>query len=266
MSIWFYVGLSMTVGLIQGFLGAMFGFGGSSVASPILRLVGIAPLLALGTPLPVAIPTAIPSLYNYYKRGLVDLQTVKWVLAGAFPMMLVGAFSTRWISGHLLMMLTGLAVTAIGARAIVGNLTNPAHRDAAATAERGNGSVRSRRNTALLIGAPAGLFAGVLANGGGPLLVPAFMLFRGFTMQEAVATSLACVAALTVPGSVIHWYLGHVDLRLMLILSVGVIPASYLGSTLALRLGNDTTRRLFGGFMLAFGLFFTCHELLHYLG
>ena len=43
--------------------------------------------------------------------------------------------------------------------------------------------------------------SGLLANGGGFLLVPAFALWLGMPMQEAAGTSLLCVALLAITGS-----------------------------------------------------------------
>jgi uncharacterized membrane protein YfcA len=46
----------------------------------------------------------------------------------------------------------------------------------------------------LLVAVCIGVLSGLLANGGGLLLVPAFVLLFGASMREAAATSLICVA------------------------------------------------------------------------
>jgi uncharacterized protein len=117
--------------------------------------------------------------------------------------------------------------------------------------------------TALLaVAAAIGLLSGLLANGGGFLLVPALVLLFGANLREAAATSLPCVALLALPGTVTHALLGHVDGWLSFQLSVGVIPATYLGARVSLWLRHIRLRRPFGAFMLAFGVYFFVRELL----
>ena len=91
---------------------------------------------------------------------------------------------------------------------------------------------------------------------GGFLLVPAFILLLGLSPFEATSSSLVCVAFYAVPGTLVHWWLGHIDWKLVLGLSIGVFPASYLGSKLGLAICEQRIRIGFGYFMTAFGLDF----------
>lgn len=88
----------------------------------------------------------------------------------------------------------------------------------------------------LLIGISVGFFSGLLANEGGFLQVPAFILLLGLSMHKAAGTSLVCIAGFAIPGTITHWLLGHIDPILMISLGVAVIPASYVGARVALRL------------------------------
>ncbi len=69
-----------------------------------------------------------------------------------------------------------------------------------------------RHNRPLLVAvmAAAGLFTGLLANGGGFLLVPIYLLVFGLDMREAAGTSLLVIAVLTVPTLATHWA-RHID-------------------------------------------------------
>ena len=68
---------------------------------------------------------------------------------------------------------------------------------------------RPRRDarTALVVTLVAGaaFLTGLLANGGGILLVPIFVLVLGFTATRAAGTSMVAVAALIVPTLATHW-------------------------------------------------------------
>ncbi len=84
--------------------------------------------------------------------------------------------------------------------------------------------------------AAAGFVTGLLANGGGFLLVPIFVLVLGLTAAQAAGTSMVAVAALIVPTLIAHIALGHVDWAVAGAFAVGVIPASIVGARLGRRL------------------------------
>src|SRR5205823_5608481 len=73
------------VGVALGFLSGLFGVGGSSVATPVLRLLGVPSLVALATPLPVTLPTALVGGLTYWRRGLVNGRAALWTAAGGLP-------------------------------------------------------------------------------------------------------------------------------------------------------------------------------------
>lgn len=60
------------------------------------------------------------------------------------------------------------------------------------------GTIR-RKNRLILVAASAalGLFSGLLANGGGFLLVPMYLLIFGLDMRQAVGTSLLVIFVLS---------------------------------------------------------------------
>ena len=56
-----------------------------------------------------------------------------------------------------------------------------------------------------------GALSGLLGIGGGILMVPAFSAWVGMPLKQTIATSLACVGIFAIPGTLTHWYLGHID-------------------------------------------------------
>lgn len=240
----------MGVGAILGFLSGLFGVGGSSVATPILRLLGVSRLTALATPLPVTLPTALVAGFTYWRSGKVDLRAACLTAAGGIPAALLGSYLTALVPGRLLMVLTGVFVVLVGFRLL-------------------RGPLRAEEETAppapwpllLAVGAGVGFLSGLLANGGGFLLVPAYLLLFRMEARQAAGTSLVAVALLAFPGTWVHWQLGHVDLRLALLLAAGVVPATYLGARVGMRLEGRQSRLLFGGFLVLFGIFFLLRTL-----
>jgi uncharacterized membrane protein YfcA len=55
------------------------------------------------------------------------------------------------------------------------------------------------------------VFTGLLANGGGFLIVPLYLLIFGLAMRQAVGTSLLVITVLAIPTLITHWALGHIN-------------------------------------------------------
>ncbi len=237
-----YIGL----GILIGFLSGLFGVGGSSVATPILRLLDVPRLLALGTPLPVTLPTALIGGWAYWRRGRVNTRAVGWTAVGGVPAVVLGAYLTSWVPGRVLMAGTGLFVGVVGLRLLIGS--GPGH------IEEFHRSEETR--WFIMVGMGVGFLSGLLANGGGFLLLPAYMLLFHFSPQEAAATSLVAVSIMAIPGTCIHFQLGHIDFRIAGLMAVGVIPSTYLGARLGMLIPTAKARILFGVFLLVFGIFF----------
>jgi len=250
---------AIALGLAIGLFSGTFGVGGSSIGTPLLRLVlGSPALIALGSPLPAALPTAVSGGIVYLREGLINVKAVLWTVLGGIPTIVLGSILTLWVPSRWLMFLVGFMVLLAGMQML---RTSPPERMA--------GTLRSRSLTwhnpsgpaFLALGACVGLLSGLLANGGGSLLVPAFVLLFGTTVREAAATSLPCVALMTIPGVVTHALLGHVDGWLALYLGLGVVPSTYLGASLSVRMSGVRLRRPFGALMGAFAVYFILREL-----
>jgi uncharacterized membrane protein YfcA len=246
------------LGLLIGVFSGLFGVGGSSISTPLLRIfLGTPSLIALASPLPVTLPTALAGSAVYQSQKLINVRVVTWTALGGVPSMVVGALLTRWAPPEGLMIGIGAAILVIGVE-----MTRSAV--PADTLGPGKRLWQDPSGTRLLaVAVPVGLLSGLLANGGGFLLVPAFVLLFGATMRRAAATSLPCIALLALPGTITHAALGHVDGWLSFQLTLGVIPGTYLGARLSLWLRHVHLRRPFGLFMMAFGVYFSVRELLN---
>jgi uncharacterized membrane protein YfcA len=111
------------------------------------------------------------------------------------------------------------------------------------------------------VAAGVGFAAGLLANGGGFLLVPFFLLILGLDMREAAGTSLTVAFVLTMPTLVTHAALGDVDWRLAIAFAVGIIPGVWLGSRLSHRVPTERLRFAFGVVMVGFAIWFLARQV-----
>jgi uncharacterized membrane protein YfcA len=70
------------------------------------------------------------------------------------------------------------------------------------------------------------------------------------------------VAVLSVPGSMIHYYLGHIDPATTAALGIGVAPMAYIGAKLDIKTKSKTIMLLFGILLVAFSVFFFISQLI----
>ncbi len=245
---------AILVGCVTGFVAAFFGIGGSSIDTPVIRLfLGLPPLQALGTPLPLTMVTATIAFFAYRRHHLVNGRIALLSLAGAVPAMVLGSFLTAFLSGKFLMLLTAVVLFFIGVDFIVKDLTERTF----AVPEKPS---RPPAWMVLAVAGAIGLLSGVLANGGGIFFVPAFVIFFHMRIKEAIATTLVTVAFVALPGSIIHFALGHVDLATTAAIAVGVIPMAYLGARLDIRTRSKTLMLLYGLVMAAFAVYFFINQ------
>ncbi|MCC6442170.1 MAG: sulfite exporter TauE/SafE family protein [Armatimonadetes bacterium] len=245
------------IGVVIGFLSGLFGVGGSSISTPLLRMVlGVDRLIALATPLPVTLPTALAGGWTYHRKAWIDFRTAIHVSVCGVPAVVAGSYLSKKVPDRLLMALTALVVILIGFRLLRGSKVVACRQTASPEAGQ-------RAATACLIGVSVGFMSGLLANGGGFLLVPAFILILNMEMQKAAGTSLLCVTIFAVPGTIVHWSLGHIDPALTLALSLGVLPGTFAGARLAARTDPGRLRNAFGIFLLLFGLGFLIRVVYH---
>jgi len=237
------IGSGLGVGLVFG----LFGAGGSAFATPVLSLLGVPGVLAVASPLPAMVPAAVAGARRHLRAGNLDRRTARWSVIGGLPGAVLGSLLSAAVDGQRLLLLSGLILFAVGARVILP--------DPAGASDRG---ARRRHRAGLVAGAAfvVGLLTGVLANGGGFLLVPLFVVYFGLTTTEAAGTSMVAVAALTLPTLLTHAALGHVDWPVALAFAAGLVPGSTAGAGLAERIPAGAARHAFGWLLVVFAAWF----------
>src|SRR5581483_6236551 len=195
---WLWVGL---IGLAVGFIAGLFGKGGSAVATPLLHAAGVPAFVAVAAPLPATVPSTLAASWAYARAHLVDRRILAWSAGFGLPATALGALATRWIDGELLVRASELVVAGLGIRFLL-RPGSPTEKAAEAPPDRARLAV-----VATLVGVASGL----LANSGGFLLAPLYLGVLRMPIKRAFATSLAVASLLAVPGTLVHWALGHID-------------------------------------------------------
>jgi uncharacterized membrane protein YfcA len=102
------------------------------------------------------------------------------------------------------------------------------------------------------LGLVAGVLSGLFGIGGGVVVVPGLVLLLGYTQKTATGTSLL---ALLLPVGVLavgsYAREGHVNVRVGLLVSLGIFAGALVGARFALAQSEATLRRLFAVLLVA---------------
>ncbi len=242
------------LGVATGVLSGLFGVGGGVISQPGMRLLGMEPLLVIGTALPVIIPGATSGARRYVREGLVRWEAVWATVPAGLLAAVLGGIAAEHVpgDGHLLQVITAALLGLSAYR--MGKAPSPiapdeplAETDAPeAPAAPARSSLRIddrellRRHIA--IGILAGGLSGLLGIGGGVIMVPAFVAFAHMDVKAAIATSLVCVGSFAVPGTITHVLLDHVDWRVAIALILGVVPGARVGAALTIKAADRRLR------------------------
>lgn len=245
------------VGLAAGVLSGAFGVGGGVVTTPAIRLLlGYPDLIAVGTPLPVIIPTAVVGAWSYARRGLADTRAGMVIgLAGA-PASVAGAWLSSVLGGQVVLLATAALIAYMAVDTFLQAVGGPR------TAPAAVGAAHPRRGWALgALGVIAGLYSGFLGLGGGFVVVPVLTRLFGMDIKRAIGTSLTAVALLALPGTATHAWLGHIDWQLAGWLALGVVPGALLGARLTQRASERWVGIAFAGLLLITALLLAASEI-----
>ncbi|WDR03982.1 sulfite exporter TauE/SafE family protein [Devosia algicola] len=256
----FVLGLMVT-GVVSGVAAGLLGVGGGAVIVPALATAlawlgydtDVVMHVAVGTSLAIIIPTGLMSARSHYRRGALDLETLKlWVpfiVAGT----LLGGLMAGLFSGNVLRIVFAVMAFVIAINIVFSFQTK--------LMGHLHGSKTTHRISAFVVG----YISALMGIGGGSLSVPTQVAF-GAPIHRAVGTSAALGVAIAVSGTIgfiiSGWAvadtppfsIGYVNLIALVL--VGVLAATFapVGATLAHRLEQKTLKYVFAGFLVLVGL------------
>jgi uncharacterized protein len=232
--------------------------GGGIITTPAIRLLLQEPSgIALGTPLPVIFPSAVVGGFNYWRAGKIDSRVFIYCSLFGLAGTVAGSYATSLVDTRYLMVITSLVIFYLAYR----SFSTAIGKDPYGLMEEGSTRASAPIIKIALIGILAGFFSGFLGLGGGVILVPAFFFILRMEVKVCLGTSLVVIAVLSVPGTIIHAQLGHIDWWIALGMIIGVMPGSYIGSYFTLRSRNRRVLLLFSFLLLAIGIIFLLKEI-----
>lgn len=259
-----------------GFVVGLTGVGGGSFMTPILVSVfGINMAVAVGTDLLYAAITKANGVFVHKRQGTVDWRIVSRLAAGSIPASVATIATLRWLkdAGHsydeyltltlgVMLILTSLVLLLRGFLIKERRLIS---KDESSVGEF------ERRHAGLLtfvMGLSLGVLVTMSSVGAGAFGAAVLMvLYPRMPMIRVIGTDLAHAVPLTLVaglGHMLHmgtgsidwssWQIGNIDLRLLIGLLAGSLPAIWLGTKLANRLPDKLIRPVMAVILLTLGV------------
>ena len=255
------------IGLIIGFLSGLTGMGGGAGMTPVMILImGVKPIIAVGTDLAYGAITKIIGGGTHWRQGTVHRKSAYLLGAGSVPATLLGVGLVSVIRRDHPSLVNVFLLHAIGWVLILVALVlvlKPALM--AAIQRRGlraNGDFRDgiqelgdRKPWILpIIGAIVGLLVGLTSVGSGTLIIVSLLfLYPRWQSKDLVGTDVFHASILVSAASLAQLAAGNVNVPMMASLLLGSIPGVLLGSRLALGFPEQFLRVSLASVMLFSG-------------
>ena len=244
-------------GFLVGVLVGLTGVGGGSLMTPLLvMLFGVAPATAVGTDLLYAAITKGSGTLVHHQHDNIDWRVVGRLALGSLPataatlymLSLLGVDkhdTSQLITGGL-----GIALI-LTAGSIVFRQRLLAFATQRVTKQR---SEQSTALTTVVFGAILGVMVSITSVGAGALGVTILVfLYPHLPMRRIVGTDIAHAVPLTLLAGLRHWWLGTVDVPLLLNLLIGSLPGIVLGSYYTARVPERGLRSLLAAVLMLVG-------------
>jgi uncharacterized membrane protein YfcA len=254
------------IGLIIGFLIGLTGMGGGSLMTPVMILVmGVKPLIAVGTDLAYGAVTRIVGGGAHLWQGTVNRRTAYLLAAGSVPASVLGVglidyikrahpgFINGFLDHAIAWMLILVAVILVTKPALTALVKG---RSSDGTDWRDRLEARGGRDIWVLpaLGAVVGFLVGLTSVGAGSLIVVALLfLYPRWQSKDVVGTDVFHAAILVTASGIAQFAAGNVNVGIMTSLLIGSIPGVLLGSRLAVGFPERALRLSLAGLLLVSG-------------
>jgi uncharacterized protein len=254
----------VAVGFIIGIFGGFFGVGGSFIAGPALRLMGVDWNYAVGTDLAHIVGKSIVAARHHRTLGNVDLKlgllmaigTIAGAEAGAqLIQALKRAGNVNTVVSYVaILVYSGIAAFMLWesqktlrtdkrqSRVAVKGAESKKDRSAFSPVTRSiqrlkvwpmitlpTSGIKISLWTILLVAFVGGLFSGFLGGGAGYIRMPSMVYVLGIPTHLAVGTDLFEIVISASYGTITHAIKGNVDILIALVMHTGAVIGAQIG-------------------------------------
>ena len=252
------------VGFVIGILGGFFGVGGSFIAGPALRLMGVDWNYAVGTDLAHIVGKSIVAARQHRALGNVDLKLGLIMALGTIGGAECGAQLIQALkrTGHVntvvsyvaILVYSGIAAFMLWesqktlrtdkrqSRVAVKGVESKKDRSAFSPVTRSiqrlkvwpmitlpTSGIKISLWTILLVAFVGGLFSGFLGGGAGYIRMPSMVYVLGVPTHLAVGTDLFEIVISASYGTITHAIKGNVDILIALVMHTGAVIGAQIG-------------------------------------
>jgi uncharacterized membrane protein YfcA len=222
-------------GLGVGILIGLTGIGGGSLMTPLLIIVlGVHPVVAVGTDLTYGALTKTLGGYKHLRKGTVDLGVSKWLAYGGVPGALAGVLLVDQLHKTYGKSFDDVLIGCIaGALIVVATVVLVRTLLFTHLAERENESYQFSSRAAaaaVALGFVLGVMLGMTSVGSGALIGVAMIVIFRLTPQRVAGSSVFLAAMLLWVAGLAQVISGNVDYGLVGNILIGSIPGVWIGA------------------------------------
>jgi uncharacterized protein len=240
--------IALGVGFFIGTVGV-----GGVLLIPALVWLGAVPIhQATATALFSFLFTGLLGTWLFQRRGSIDWNITRPLLAGALIFSYLGARANALADVRALALIISLVILFAGTYILL-----PAHRRNVVGRD---GRSRAQQFLLLLVGAVAGFGSG-LSGAGGPLFSVPMMLVLGFPPLAVVGAGQVLQIAAALSGTLGNLQFGAIDFAFAVWLTLFELAGVLAGARAAHAAGATALRRMAGGLCLLTGLLMLARAL-----
>jgi uncharacterized membrane protein YfcA len=241
-----FVIISFVVILVISGVFSMFGKGGGSLYTPILVMLGMAVGPAIATALFLNLVTALTATIVFQRNKLVDYRFCLVFLPGTIIGSFIGAVLSSMAPKNILLGIFSAFLFAVGALMIF-------------SGKEKDGQQVKKLNARMCVlitffSFGVGLLSSLIGVGGGLIIFPFLVLYMKYGAQKAAGANSFIVTVSSLVGTIGHFALGQVDLRLLAATSVACILGSTIGSQVTVKASPRFVTVAFACIMWLFGI------------
>lgn len=244
------------MGLLVGFLVGLTGVGGAALLTPVLIIIGINPVIAVGTDLAYNSITKLFGSIQHFRQKTINLKLVKYLAFGSVPAAIVAVMilhtfkDSEYLQGELVKHTLGYVLIFVAFATIIKTLYANKFKDNSWNIK----PIEEKIPLTIMIGALLGFIVGLTSVGSGSLFAIAMLYLYKLKAAELVGTDIAHAFILVTVSGLFHVGLGNVDFGLVGNLLCGSIPGVLIGSTLSAKVPVKPLRALISVVILLSGI------------
>ncbi len=237
--------LGFSISIMAGIIGSMIGIGGGIVISPFLSYYNYLPSQISSTSLMSVFSTSISASVIYHKKKITSRKIGLILATSSIPGTYIGVLLSKMFSlSEFKIYFAGILIaTSVYLILKLKNKNKNPQKDSIFKDSKINFS------WSLLLLIISSFFAGILSSsfgiGGGIVFVPSLMIFFGFDMVHAAATSQFALMFTSLSGLIFYIYYGLPEYYIGFVLSFGSICGGIIGSKISTKFHSNKLQKMF---------------------